>query len=112
MKRIGVTATVAHQYAGGDVLASIRHRGQPMAERKESNLPVARIEVPIVANAESVGPLLHGGRDSILALTFGPGLDNDNLQPEVARCGLRTLDDTLRGARIVRIHQQGNPGGA
>src|ERR1700730_14089162 len=79
-----------------------------MAQREEGNLPVARIKVSIVADAESIDPLLHGGRDRTLDLAFARGLDNDDLQPEAARGGLRTLDDALRDGRIVRMHQQSN----
>jgi hypothetical protein len=41
-------------------------------------------------------PDLHGSRDCTLDLAFGPSLENDNLEPEAARRGLRVLDDVLR----------------
>src|SRR6516164_7487573 len=71
-----------------------------MAQREKGNLPDARKEVRIIADAQRGGPLLHGGRDRALDVAFGRCLEHDYLQPEAARGDLRLLDDILRDARI------------
>src|SRR6266851_10173347 len=83
-----------------------------MAEREKANLPAARAKVRIVADAQSVGLLLHGSDNGAFDLAFVPGLDNDDLPPEASHRGLRLLDVILHEARVVRIHKEGNPGGA
>src|SRR6266481_3541897 len=83
-----------------------------MAEREKGNLPAARTKVRIIADAQSVGLLLHGSNNGAFDLAFAPGLNNDHLQPEATHRGLRLLDVILREARIVRIHEDGNPSGA
>lgn len=83
-----------------------------MAERERGYLAAARIQVGIGGDAQSVGLLLHGSDDGAFDLAFGPGLDNDHLQPEAVRRGLRLLDVILHKARVVRIHKEGNLGDA
>src|SRR4051794_33040737 len=78
-----------------------------MAEREQGNLPTTRTQVRIVADAQSIGLLLHGGDNSAFDLVFAPGLHNDHLKPEALHRDLRQLDVILHQARIVWIHKEG-----
>src|ERR1700730_17267736 len=71
-----------------------------MAEREKGNLPAARTKVRIVADAQSVGLLLHDSDNGTFDLAFVRGLDNDHLQPEAPHRGLRLLDVILHEARM------------
>ena len=74
-------------------------------QREKGNLPDARKEVRISADAQRVGPLLYGGSDRALDVAFGRGLEHYYLQPEAARGDLRLVNDILRDSRIGWIHQ-------
>src|SRR5262249_27311472 len=83
-----------------------------MAERERGYLAAVRIQVGIGSDAQSVSLLLHGSDNGAFDLPFRPGIDNDHLQPEAAHRSLRLLDVIPHEARIIRIHKNGNPGGA
>jgi hypothetical protein len=55
-----------------------------MTQREKGNLPTARTQVRIVADAQRIGLLLHGSDNGAFDLIFAPGLTTTIAKPR--RC--------------------------
>ncbi len=60
-----------------------------MSERESGYLPAQRTKERIVADAQRIGPLLHGLNKGAFNFTLHPSPDNNHFQPKALHRGFR-----------------------